>query len=136
MPVRLIPGNRLGNPSMPTWGRSPMNVDPGSVTSSGWLMNSRVKMAACESFPDPIKRTNRMQCLIHIAHPREVLVTGPIVVNAHLWHAGTANLTDKPRTALHGFYCRRDKPQQQYQKNLIDLDLQRSLGTPPAAGPG
>lgn len=65
------------------------------------------------------------------AHPQEVLVTGPrgslIVLNAHLWHGGTANRTAEPRTALHGFYCRRDKPQQQYQKKLIDLDLQRSF---------
>ena len=30
-------------------------------------------------------------------------------------------------TARHGFYCRRDKPQQQYQKELLDLELQRQL---------
>jgi len=50
-----------------------------------------------------------------------------IVLNAHLWHGGTANQTAEPRTALHGFYCRRNKPQQQYQKKLIDLELQRSF---------
>lgn len=56
-------------------------------------------------------------------HPQEVLVTGRagdlVVMNSHLWHGGTANDTDRPRLALHGFYCRRDKPQQQYQKALL-----------------
>ena len=55
--------------------------------------------------------------------PGEVLVTGTagtvVVMNAHLWHGGTANGTDHPRRAIHGFYCRWDKPQQQYQKALL-----------------
>ena len=54
---------------------------------------------------------------------REVLLTGKAgtiaVMNAHMWHGGTANLTARPRLAMHGFYCRRDKPQQQYQKQLL-----------------
>jgi ectoine hydroxylase-related dioxygenase (phytanoyl-CoA dioxygenase family) len=64
-------------------------------------------------------------------HPRQVLVAGAagtvVVLNAHLWHAGTGNRTSSPRTALHAFYCRRDKPQQQYQKKLLRLDLQQAL---------
>ena len=64
-------------------------------------------------------------------HPEEVLLTGKAgtiaVMNAHLWHGGTANLTARPRLAMHGFYCRRDKPQQQYQKQLLRADVQASL---------
>jgi Phytanoyl-CoA dioxygenase (PhyH) len=64
-------------------------------------------------------------------HPGQILVTGRagsvIVVNAHAWHAGTANHTDRPRTALHAFYCRRDKPQQQYQKRLLRAEVQQGL---------
>lgn len=64
-------------------------------------------------------------------HPQEVLVTGRagtlIVMNAHCWHGGTANRTDQPRTALHAFYCRRDKPQQQYQQQLLSADVLKSL---------
>ena len=64
-------------------------------------------------------------------HPQQSLVTGPagslIVMNAHLWHGGLANQTRNPRTAVHAFYCRRDKPQQQYQKQLLDADLQAAL---------
>jgi ectoine hydroxylase-related dioxygenase (phytanoyl-CoA dioxygenase family) len=64
-------------------------------------------------------------------HPEQVLATGRagsvIVVNAHAWHAGTANRTARPRNALHAFYCRRDKPQQQYQKRLLRLQVQQGL---------
>jgi hypothetical protein len=28
---------------------------------------------------------------------------------------------------MHAFYCRRDKPQQQYQKGLLDADVQAGL---------
>jgi len=66
-------------------------------------------------------------------HPQEVLLTGRagdvVVLNAHLWHGGTANRTGSPRTALHAFYCRRDKPQQQYQKGLLRREVQQRLTT-------
>jgi ectoine hydroxylase-related dioxygenase (phytanoyl-CoA dioxygenase family) len=66
-------------------------------------------------------------------HPQEVLLTGSAgtiaVMNAHLWHAGTANRTAAPRLAMHGFYCRRDKPQQQYQKGLLRPEVQASLSS-------
>jgi ectoine hydroxylase-related dioxygenase (phytanoyl-CoA dioxygenase family) len=64
-------------------------------------------------------------------HPDEILVTGMagtvVIMNAHLWHGGTANRTASPRGALHGFYCRRDKPQQQYQKQLLRPEVQATL---------
>jgi ectoine hydroxylase-related dioxygenase (phytanoyl-CoA dioxygenase family) len=64
-------------------------------------------------------------------HPDEVLITGPagsaLIYNAHLWHGGTANRTSAPRRALHAFFARRDKPQQQYQKRLLDAAVQQSL---------
>lgn len=64
-------------------------------------------------------------------HPDEVLVLGKAgtiaVMNAHVWHGGTANRTAKPRLAMHSFYCRRDQPQQQYQKQLLSADAQRRL---------
>jgi hypothetical protein len=64
-------------------------------------------------------------------HPDEVLLIGKAgsiaVMNAHMWHGGTANRTTAPRLAMHGFYCRRDKPQQQYQKQLLRPDVQARL---------
>ncbi len=60
-------------------------------------------------------------------HPEEVILTAPagsvIVMNAHAWHGGLANRTDQPRRAIHAFFARRDKPQQQYQKQLLDPDV-------------
>jgi ectoine hydroxylase-related dioxygenase (phytanoyl-CoA dioxygenase family) len=65
------------------------------------------------------------------SHPQEVLLTGRAggvaIMNAHLWHGGTANKTAAPRLAMHAFYCRRDKPQQQYQKQLLRPSVQASL---------
>jgi ectoine hydroxylase-related dioxygenase (phytanoyl-CoA dioxygenase family) len=64
-------------------------------------------------------------------HPDEILLSGPAgsiaVMNAHLWHGGTANRTARPRLAMHAFYCRRDKPQQQYQKRLLRPEVQAAL---------
>ena len=64
-------------------------------------------------------------------HPDEILVTGQAgdvaVMNAHAWHGGTANRTGNPRRALHGFYTRNDKPQQQYQKRLLRPETIASL---------
>jgi ectoine hydroxylase-related dioxygenase (phytanoyl-CoA dioxygenase family) len=64
-------------------------------------------------------------------HSDERLVTGcrgtVVVMNAHLWHGGTANRTDRPRLAMHSFYCRRDLPQQQYQKKLLRAETQAAL---------
>ena len=66
-------------------------------------------------------------------HTQEVTVTGAagsaIVLNAHLWHGGMANRTANSRTAIHAFYCRRDKPQQQYQKQLLPDEVQQALPT-------
>ena len=51
--------------------------------------------------------------------PEEQLVTGRagtvVVMNTHMWHAGTGNHTDRCRRALHGFYTRADKPQRLVQ---------------------
>lgn len=64
-------------------------------------------------------------------HPDEILVTGRagtvVVMNAHLWHGGTANRTQFERRALHGFYCRFDIAQQQYQKDLLRPETQAAL---------
>lgn len=64
-------------------------------------------------------------------HPQEVLLTAPagsvVVMNTHAWHGGTANQTGNHRRALHAFYCRSDKPQQQYQKRLLRRETQARL---------
>ncbi|HXB68275.1 MAG TPA: phytanoyl-CoA dioxygenase family protein [Candidatus Acidoferrales bacterium] len=62
------------------------------------------------------------------AHPQQQLVTGKagtvVVMNAHMWHGGTANHTGAPRRAMHVYYTRFDKPQQQYQKRWLSPEVQ------------
>ena len=41
--------------------------------------------------------------------------------------------TARPRLALHAFYCRWDKPQQQYQKALLRPETQAALSPPARA---
>lgn len=65
-------------------------------------------------------------------HPEEIPITGRagtvFVMNAHLWHGGTSNHTAVPRRAMHVYYTRGDKPQQQYQKRLLRPEVQARLG--------
>jgi ectoine hydroxylase-related dioxygenase (phytanoyl-CoA dioxygenase family) len=64
-------------------------------------------------------------------HPGEVKLTGKagtvVVMNAHMWHGATANRTGLRRRAMHAFYTRWDKPQQQYQKRLLSTEVQARL---------
>jgi ectoine hydroxylase-related dioxygenase (phytanoyl-CoA dioxygenase family) len=68
---------------------------------------------------------------LYAAHPREMLLTGRagtvVVMNAHMWHGGTANRTAAHRRAMHVYYTRWDKPQQQYQKRLLRAEVQSRL---------
>jgi ectoine hydroxylase-related dioxygenase (phytanoyl-CoA dioxygenase family) len=61
----------------------------------------------------------------------EILVTGKagdvVVMIAHMWHGGSENFTDHQRRAMHVYYTRRDKPQQQYQKRLVSPEVQARL---------
>ena len=108
--------------------RQPLHVDMGAIADDqGYWVCNTVWM-----LDDFTRKTERSaSCLDRIVgsrlpdeqHPDETLVTGQagtvVVMNAHCWHGGTANRTERERRALHGFYCRSDKPQQQYQQALI-----------------
>ena len=65
------------------------------------------------------------------AHEDEVWVTGDagdvLVFNVHAWHAGTANESSAERLALNSFYCRRDQPQQVWQRGWIDEEVQATF---------
>lgn len=65
------------------------------------------------------------------SHPQEILLTAPagsvVVMNTHAWHGGTTNRSTQHRRALHAFYCRSDKAQQQYQKRLLRSETQARL---------
>lgn len=121
----------------------PLHVDMGGlpdergpwVCNSVWLIDEFTsENGALRAVPGSHKWGKRPQEVLRDPkdkHPGEVLVTAPartlVVMNAHLWHGGSGNRTDRPRTALHSFYCRGDKPQQQYQKRLLDNEVQARL---------
>jgi len=56
-------------------------------------------------------------------HPDEVQLLAPagtvVIFNSHTWHGGTLNKTDKPRRALHSYFCRRDQTQQLDQRKWL-----------------
>lgn len=122
-------------------GSQPLHCDMGALpdASGNWVCNTIWMMddftltnGATRCVPGTHK-SGRLPPDPSAPHPDEMLVTGTagtvVIMNAHLWHGGTANRTAQPRCAMHGFYCRRDKPQQQYQKRLLRPAVQASLTT-------
>jgi Phytanoyl-CoA dioxygenase (PhyH) len=121
----------------------PLHVDMGAVADERgyWVCNTVWMLddftpdnGATRMVPGSHRWGRRPQDVLDdpsAPHPDEVLLTGPAgsiaVMNAHLWHGGTANRTAAPRLAMHAFYCRRDKPQQQYQKRLLRPEVQAGL---------
>jgi hypothetical protein len=77
------------------------------------------------------KRPQEVMADPFAVHPDQILVTGKagtlVICNAHTWHGGTANRTNRQRRAMHAFFCRGDKPQQQYQKRLLRSETQEAL---------
>lgn len=68
-------------------------------------------------------------------HPEEALLLAPagtvVIFNSHTWHGGTLNRTDRPRRAMHSYFCRRDQPQQTDQRASLGAETVARLS--PAA---
>jgi ectoine hydroxylase-related dioxygenase (phytanoyl-CoA dioxygenase family) len=64
-------------------------------------------------------------------HTHEVKLIAPagtvVIFNAHAWHGGTRNESERPRRALHSYFCRRDQPQQLDQRKYIRPDTYNRL---------
>ena len=124
-------------------GHQPLHVDQGLLPDAQGPVVANVVWMLDDFTPEngamrAVPRTHRsgkrpQEALADAAapHPDQVLVTGQAgtvcVMNAHLWHGGTANRTDKARRALHSFYCRYDVAQQQYQKRLLQAETQAAM---------
>jgi hypothetical protein len=103
-----------------------------SVCNSVWMLDDfTVENGATRMLPGSHKWRRLPEPGSTGPLPGEELVTGKagtvVVMNAHMWHGGTANRTDRCRRALHAFYTRDDKPQQQYQKALLRPETVASL---------
>ena len=105
------------------------------VCNTVWMLDDfTTENGATRVIPGSHKWGRRPQDVLEdplAPHPEEILVLGRAgsiaVMNAHAWHGGTANRSEEPRLALHSFYCRRDLPQQQYQKGLLHPQVQQQL---------
>jgi ectoine hydroxylase-related dioxygenase (phytanoyl-CoA dioxygenase family) len=64
-------------------------------------------------------------------HPDEKMLLAPagtvVIFNSHTWHGGTLNCTDKPRRALHSYFCRRHQPQQLDQRRYMRPETAQRL---------
>jgi ectoine hydroxylase-related dioxygenase (phytanoyl-CoA dioxygenase family) len=106
-----------------------------SVCNTLWMLDD---FTANNGALRVIPGSHRWRCLpedtlqdARCPHPEELILTGDagtvVVINAHLWHGGTANHTSRERRALSAFFCRRDIAQQQYQKKLLRAETQEAL---------
>jgi hypothetical protein len=125
---------RSANPDQQ--GHQPLHVDQGLLPDGTGPVVANVVWMLDDFTPEngamrAVPRTHLSGARPPESHPDEVLVTGSAgtvcVMNAHLWHGGTANRTDRPRRAIHSFYCRFDVAQQQYQKRLLRPEVQASM---------
>ena len=121
----------------------PLHADAGAIADDAgyWVANSvwmlddfTVENGALRVVPGSHRWGKLPQQALtdpYAPHPDEQLVTGEagtvVVMNAHLWHGATANRTTGARRAVHAFYTRRDKPQQQYQKRLLSEKVLQGL---------
>jgi ectoine hydroxylase-related dioxygenase (phytanoyl-CoA dioxygenase family) len=121
----------------------PLHCDAGALpdTAGFWVCNTiwllddfTAENGATRIIPGSQKWSQLPQKVLAdpaASHSREVLVIAPagsvVVMNTHAWHGGTANRSADHRRALHAFYCRFDKPQQQYQKRLLRPETQARL---------
>jgi ectoine hydroxylase-related dioxygenase (phytanoyl-CoA dioxygenase family) len=124
-------------------GLQPLHIDMGllpdahgfATCNTVWMLDDFTpENGALRVVPGSHKWNKRPQDALddpNAQHPQEQLVTGKagdvVVVNAATWHGGTLNTTERPRRAMHGFYVRRDIPQQQYQKKLLRPETQAHL---------
>lgn len=122
----------------------PLHADSGaiadelgySVCNSIWLLDDFTPENGATRMVPGSHRWNRLPAPdFYAPHPAQQLVLGRagdvVVMNAHMWHGGTANHTPLPRRAMHVYYTRWDQPQQQYQKRLLSPEVQSGLS--PAA---
>ena len=121
-------------------GNQPLHVDSGALPDEQgyWVANSIWMLDDFTAENGATRIIPGSQCWRRLPpvetsgpYPGERLITGKAgtvaIINAHIWHAGTANRTAHPRRALHVYFTRWDKPQQQYQKQLLCPEVEARL---------
>ncbi len=132
---------RSANPNS-TQGQ-PLHVDMGfladeqgpKAVNAVWMLDDfTAHNGTLRIIPESHRRNARPQEILEnplSPHSDEIVVTGNagdiLVLQSHLWHAGLANRTARPRLSLNAFYCRCDQPQQLWQKKWLDPETQVEL---------
>jgi ectoine hydroxylase-related dioxygenase (phytanoyl-CoA dioxygenase family) len=120
------------------WGKA---VEPGEyvVCNSIWLWDDFTESNGATRVVPGSQRSGALPRDVmsdpRQAHPDEIKLLAPagtvVVFNSHTWHGGTLNASDRPRRALHSYFCRRDQPQQLDQRAYIRPETSARLS--PAA---
>ena len=113
-------------------------VDPGDyrVCNSIWLLDDFTKENGSTRIVPGTNLTGTLPQEVledpMAPHPDEILIEAPkgtvVIFNSHTWHGGTKNLTNKPRRAIHSYFCRRDQPQQIDQLKYIKEETRERIG--------
>lgn len=121
--------------ALPSEGLQALHADWGEAVEAGdyqvcnsiWLLvDFTAENGATRVVPGTHRSGQRPQDALddpQATHPDEIQLTAPagtvVIFNSHLWHGGTVNQSDKPRYALHSYYCRRHQPQQLNQREYL-----------------
>ena len=118
----------------------PLHADSGAIADERgyWVCNSlwmlddfTAENGATRVVPGSHHWRRAPAAEIYDPYPGERLITGTAgtvaIMNAHMWHGGTVNRTTSRRRAVHLYYTRWDKPQQQYQKQWLSPEVQAAL---------
>ncbi len=121
--------------ALPGRGLQPLHTDWHEAVGSGnfqvcnsiWLLDDfTADNGATRILPGTQYQDKRPQDVLEdpgSSHPGEVVIearAGTVVVfNSHTWHGGGLNRTDRPRRAMHVYFCRRHQPQQTNQRRYL-----------------
>jgi len=116
------------------WGRQE-TIGDYQVCNSVWLIDDFTPYNGATRVVPGSQRTGKMPTdeMTNPAdtHPDEVLLVGNagdvVIFNAHIWHGGTLNTTDKARRAMHGYFTRRHQPQQLDQIRYLRAETRAKL---------
>jgi len=121
-------------------GAQPLHADSGAIAdeqgywvcNSVWMLDDFTPENGATRVVPGSHRWRRVPAAgMYDSYPGERLVTGTagtvVIMNAHMWHGGTINRTAAPRRAMHVYFTRWDKPQQQYQKQLLSAEVRAAL---------